>query len=383
MVKHDSLTPNPGPLDGLVVADFSRVLAAPYATMMLADMGATVIKVEAPNGDEARQWMPPERDGKSTYFMSVNRNKQSIALDLNDPKDRETALAIIDRADIFVENFRIGSLNKFGLGPEDIEKRWPNLVHARVTGFGSGAGASLPGYDMVVQAASGFMSITGSAQGVPQRAGFAIFDVFAGVHLAMGILAALRNGGGRVETNLMSAALSSMVNATSAAVAAQVTPMRQGNDHPSLFPYGPFQAADRPLIITIGNDRQFASMVNVLGAPGLATDERFDSVKQRNLNREELRQILEDLLSARTAEEWIPLFSAENVPCGLIRTVPEGVNYAEELGLHPVVSINGEPYTANPLSFSSNSIQYNCPAPELDGDRSNILDWIQAVPPKK
>ena len=293
------------PLDGIVVADFSRVLAGPYATMLLADMGATVIKVESPNGDDTRLWMPPERDGIGTYYLSVNRNKSSIALDLADGQDLRTAYAILDRADVFVENFKPGGLARFGLDPESVRERWPRLIHASITGFGTAGGASMPGYDLLVQGMSGFMHVTGHPDADPQRAGVAIFDVVTGLHTAVGILAALleRQGSGdglgqHVALNLLSSALSGLVNQTTGYAAAGDNPQRLGNDHPSLYPYGPFPAADQDLIICVGNDHQFARLVQTLGVPELADDPRFESVLLRNENRDELRILMAEALAA-------------------------------------------------------------------------------------
>ena len=269
-----------GPLAGLVVADFSRVLAGPYATMLLADLGATVIKVEAPQGDDTRHWTPPSRDGVSTYYLSVNRNKESVVLDLADPADLDTAYAIIDRADVFVENFKVGGLAKFGLDPESVARRWPDLIHASITGFGLDGGADMPGYDLLVQAMSGMMHTTGNQDGPPQRAGVAIFDVVTGMHATIGILAAVHERaasgqGQHIVLDLLSSAQSSLVNQTTGYAACGNEPMRMGNEHPSLFPYGPFRAADRDIVICCGNNSQFVRLATEVGAAWAATDPRF------------------------------------------------------------------------------------------------------------
>src|ERR1700760_234029 len=230
------------PLDGLLVADFSRILAGPYATMLLADLGAQVIKVESPGGDDTRTWMPPVRDGVSTYYLGVNRNKRSIALDLKNTEDLAAAQELARRADVMIENFRPGGLTRFGLDYETVAKTNSKLVYASISGFGSGKGASMPGYDLMVQAISGLMSLTGDPDGSPYRAGISVFDVMAGMHANIGILAALhhRTATGRgqhVEVNLLSSALSGLVNHSSAFVAGGAVPFRMGNAHPSLFPY--------------------------------------------------------------------------------------------------------------------------------------------------
>ena len=386
--------PQAGPLKGIVVADFSRVLAGPYATMLLADLGATVIKVEGPNGDDTRGWVPPKRGDVGTYYLSINRNKNSIKLNLKDPDDLETAYAIIDRADVLIDNFRVGSLDKFGLDPETVAKRWPELIHAKITGFGSRAGAQLPGYDMLIQASSGFMSMTGSPDGPPQKAGYAFIDVLTGLHTTVGILASLlrreRFGGGgeTIRTNLLSAALSSMVNMTSAAVASDVEMTRTGNDHPSIFPYGPFPAKDRELVICVGNNKQFATLVDGLGSPDLADDPRFATNEQRNVNREELRPILTELLAAKIADEWIDLFRAKGLPIAPILSVREAIDFADDLELEPVVEITTKdgtdrvPFVSNPLDMSSGGITYTKAAPGLDEDRDDVLEWIAQTPAK-
>lgn len=386
--------PQAGPLKGIVVADFSRVLAGPYATMLLADLGATVIKVEGPNGDDTRGWVPPKRGDVGTYYLSINRNKNSIKLNLKDPDDLETAYAIIDRADVLIDNFRVGSLDKFGLDPETVTKRWPELIHAKITGFGSRAGAQLPGYDMLIQASSGFMSMTGSPDGPPQKAGYAFIDVLTGLHTTVGILASLlrreRFGGGgeTIRTNLLSAALSSMVNMTSAAVASDAEMTRTGNDHPSIFPYGPFSAKDRELVICVGNNKQFATLVDGLGSPELADDPRFAANEQRNVNREELRPILTELLAAKTADEWIDLFRAKGLPIAPILSVREAIDFADDLELEPVVEITTKdgtdrvPFVSNPIDMSSGGITYTKAAPGLDEDRDDVLEWIAQTPAK-
>src|SRR5699024_146627 len=289
MTNH-AQTESSGVLDGIVVADFSRVLAGPYATMMLADMGATVIKVESPGGDDTRAWQPPVRDDQSTYFLSVNRNKQAIALDLKADDDLATAHTLLAKADVFIENFKPGGLTKFNMDPNTVAQRYPHLVHASITGFGTTGGAHLPGYDLLAQAASGLMDITGDPAADGQKAGVAIFDVVTGLHATVGILGALQERehsgkGQHIAVNLMSSALSGLVNQTSAYAAGGVVPTRMGNDHPSLAPYVPFAASDQPLIIAVGNDGQFVRLATALGAEHLAKDERYATNPARNQHR--------------------------------------------------------------------------------------------------
>jgi crotonobetainyl-CoA:carnitine CoA-transferase CaiB-like acyl-CoA transferase len=355
--------------------------------MLLADMGATVIKVESPGGDDTRQWTPPERDGVSTYYLAINRNKHSITLDMTDPEDLQTAYDIIDQADVFVENFKPGSLAKFGLDSESVAERWPGIVHASITGFGSAGGADMPGYDLLAQAMSGMMSITGSQDGPPQRAGVAMFDVMTGMHASIGILGALRERdisgqGQHLEVNLLSSALSGLVNQTSGYAAAGNVPTRLGNDHPSVYPYGPFATADRDLIIGCGNDNQFAKLVQHLGLPELADDERFRTNAQRNEHREELRALLEEALSTATADEWFERFRAAKIASAPILTIGEGVEFADEIGLNPIVNAGGPednvPTIKHPVDYSRTPARYDKAPPALGADRDAVLDWLKS-----
>lgn len=289
-----SSRPLSGPLSGILIADFSRVLAGPYATMLLADLGADVIKVEGPSGDDTRHWVPPKRGDTGTYYLSVNRNKRSIVLDLASDTDLPVARELAARADVFIHNFKPGGLDRFGLDYTAVSALNPGSIYCSISGFGTAGGASLPGYDLLVQGMSGLMSLTGSPDGEPFRAGISVFDVMTGLHSAIGILAALhhrsRTGlGQHVETNLLSTALSALVNQTSAYVAGGVVPQRMGNAHLSLFPYEPMPTGDGSLIIAAGNDGQFRKLVAALDLPELADDERFATVGRRNDNREQLR----------------------------------------------------------------------------------------------
>src|SRR5690349_16884790 len=301
-----------GPLSGLLVADFSRVLAGPYATMLLADLGAEVVKVEGPQGDETRTWMPPVRGETSTYYLGVNRGKRSIALDLRDPDDAALGRELARRADVVIENFKPGGLAKYGLDHASVSAANPRVVYASTTGFGSGAGSHVPGYDLMVQAISGLMSLTGDPDGPPYRAGISVFDVMAGNHAVIGILAALRHrdatGTGQlVEVNLLSSALTGLVNHSSAFAAAGVVPYRMGNAHPSVFPYEPLPTADNDLIVAAANDGQFRKLCEVLGIPEIADDPRFARNADRTERREELRPILTERLAKRGAVEWFEL----------------------------------------------------------------------------
>ncbi|WP_436534875.1 CaiB/BaiF CoA transferase family protein [Actinoplanes sp. HUAS TT8] len=371
-----------GPLAGLLVADFSRVLAGPYATMLLADLGAQVIKVEGPGGDDTRTWMPPVRDGVSTYYLGINRNKRSIALNLKDDDDRAAAQELARRADVLIENMRPGGLARFGLDYDTVAAGNAGVVYASISGFGTGAGASMPGYDLMVQAISGLMSLTGDPDGSPFRAGISVFDVMAGMHASIGILAALHRRaetgrGQHVEVNLLSSALSGLVNHSSGYVAGGTIPFRMGNAHPSLFPYEPLPTADGELIVIAGNDGQFRKLCQVLDLPGLPDDPRFGRNQDRTANREELRPILVERLTKRTKDEWFRDLIAAGVPCAPINTIDGGVAFAEELGLEPVVTVGGVPSVRNPITFSESPAAYQLPPPGLDEHGEEIRAWLK------
>ncbi|MQA11750.1 MAG: CoA transferase [Pseudonocardiaceae bacterium] len=374
-----------GPLDGLLVADFSRVLAGPYATMLLADLGAEVIKVEAPGGDDTRTWVPPERDGVSTYYLAINRNKRSISLDLADPDDLAAARELANRADIMIENFKPGGLRRFGLDYETVSERNATIIYASISGFGTAEGASLPGYDLLVQAASGLMSLTGDQDGPGYRAGISVFDVMTGMHAAIGILSALHHrdstgAGQHIEVNLLSSALSALVNHTSAYVAGNTVPSRMGNAHPSLFPYEPLPTADRDLIIIAGNDGQFRILCRELGLDGLPEDARFAHNEDRTRNREQLRPLLVDKLKQRTADEWFAKLSAAGVPCGPINHVDGGVALATRLGLDPVVEVgegtDAVPVIRNPITFGTTPTRHVLAPPRLNEHGADIRAWL-------
>ena len=379
--------PAPRPLSGLLVADFSRVLAGPYCTMLLADLGADVIKVESPAGDDTRRWTPPETaDGVSTYYMAINRNKRSVALDFAREADLTAARELARRADILVENFKPGGLAKFGLDYESVRAGNANIIYASISGFGSGGGSHLPGYDLMVQAMSGLMSLTGDPEGPPYRSGISVFDVIAGLHTTIGILAALNyrastGAGQHVQASLMASALSGMVNQTSAYAAAGVTPFRMGNAHPSLYPYEPLPTGEGDLIITAGNDAQFRKLCDVLGSAQLADDPRFARNADRTANRDELRPLLTELLAKRTAADWFGALIAVGVPCGPINTVDQGIAFAAQIGLDPVVTAGSgataRPTLRHPLTFSVTAPRYDLPPPTLDEHGDDIRSWLR------
>jgi crotonobetainyl-CoA:carnitine CoA-transferase CaiB-like acyl-CoA transferase len=371
-----------GPLEGLVVADFSRVLAGPFATMLLGDLGADVVKVEHPGGgDETRAWGPPWQGGHSTYYLAVNRNKRSVALDLKSDAGRRAARALAGRADVLVENFKAGALERLGLGFEEVARDNPGLVWCSISGFGQGAGAELPGYDFLVQAMSGLMSITGPAGGEPTKVGVALVDVLTGLYAFGGVLAALgereRTGRGqRVEVSLLGSALASLVNQASSYLCTGRPPVAMGNRHPSIAPYETLATADRRLVVAVGNDAQFARLCRVLGLPEAAADPRFATNADRVTNREALVGLLEEALAARGADDWVADLAGAGVPCGLVNDVGEAFALAERLGLDPVADAGGIPQVANPIRLSSSPASYRLPPPALGEHTAEVLAWL-------
>jgi crotonobetainyl-CoA:carnitine CoA-transferase CaiB-like acyl-CoA transferase len=361
-------------LDGLVVIDFSRVLAGPYATMMLGDLGADIIKIERPGvGDDTREWGPPyDADGVATYFNAVNRNKRSLVLDLTDAGDVARARELVATADVVVENFRPGTMEKLGLGYDTLCELRPGLIYCSITGFGHDGGAALPGYDLLIQAVGGLMSVTGPEAGQPTKVGVAVVDVLAGLHATVGILAALshrdRTGEGqRVETTLLSTLLSSMVNQASGFLGAGAVPAIMGNRHPSIAPYQTFDTADRPIALAVGNDKQFALLCRALELDDLADDPRFRTNALRVANREALCDKLVAVLRTRGADHWYTALTGLGVPAGPINDMAEAFAFADALGLKPTVTIPGSPtpQVANPITLSATPPTYRCPPPRL------------------
>ncbi len=361
-----------GALDGLLIADFGRVLAGPYATMMLADLGAEVVKVEQPGtGDDTRTWGPPfDERGVATYYLSVNRNKRSEALDLRAADDLASAKELAGRADVVVENFLPGGMDRLGLGYDAVRAVNPGVVYCSITGFGQHS--ALAGYDLLVQAVGGLMSMTGPAPGEPIRAGVAVVDVLTGLHATVGILAAVRHRdrtgeGQRVDVDLMSCLLSSLVNQSSGYLLAGTVPQAMGNRHPSLVPYEVFAARDKPLVIACGNDRQFRCLTSVLAREDLAQDERYATNTARVNNRDELVPLLNTLLRSADAADWAARMSAVGVPAGPVNNLAEAFVYAQTQGLTPVVDCDGVAQVANPIRLSKTPVAYRSAPPVLGG----------------
>ena len=356
--------------------------------MLLADLGATVIKIESPDGDETRTWRPPEHDGEATYYLSVNRNKHSIVLDLTEPGDARTARQIVDRADVLIENFKAGGLRRFGLDYESVVTTNPAVVYASITGFGDGAGAALPGYDLLVQAMSGMMDLTGDPGGEPFRSGVAVFDIMTGLHTGLAVLAALNHRhvtgvGQLIKLNLLMSALSGLVNQTAAYAIGGVVPRRLGNAHPSIYPYEPIATADGQLVLAVGNNRQFARLCEALEVPELSSDLRFVTNHLRSLNRETLRPLLVERLGARSALEWYETLSPHGVPCAPILDVAGGLQMAQDLGLDPVAHTTdvGMPTVRHPAQFSATPPTYDHAPPALGASGERIRQWL-ADPPR-
>ena len=406
MTRHDGRMDDPstalerGALAGCLVADFSRVLAGPLATMILGDLGATVVKVEHPHGDDTRQWGPPFKGAESTYFLSVNRNKRSAVLDLATPEGASDARRLAERATVLVENFRPGRLARFGLGYDQLAATNPGLVYCSISGFGGAGtpGADLAGYDFVVQAMAGLMDITGPEGGPPTKVGVAVVDVLTGLHAAVGILAALgaRQPSGRgqlVEVSLMSSALASLVNQASAYLNTGTVPRAMGNRHPSIAPYETLATKDGVLAVAVGNDGQFRLLCKAIGDDAIADDERFATNPARVAHRDELVRQLETRLGARPAAEWVALLRAVGVPCGPVNDVAAAFADAQRLGLEPVVEQPGDDgdddgddggevrSVASPLKLSWAPVSYRRPPPTLGHDTDEVVAWLRTPAP--
>jgi crotonobetainyl-CoA:carnitine CoA-transferase CaiB-like acyl-CoA transferase len=366
-------------MEGLIVADFSRVLAGPYASMLLGDLGADVIKVERPGtGDDTRAWGPPWRDGVSTYFLGLNRNKRSVVLDLAEAGDRELARTLAERADVLIESFRPGLMASWGLDGDTVRQVNPRLVSCSVTAFGTGEQAEgLPGYDFLLQAMGGLMSITGEPDGRPLKAGAAVVDLICGLLATIGIQAALAERGGRhVEVSLMDSALASLLNQGSAWVSGGTVPGRRGNRHPSIVPYETYEAADRPFAVATGNDRLFARLCEAVGMGELASDKRFASNEARVENVDALAGELEAVFRTQPAEHWVEVLRAASVPVGPINRVDEAFELAESLGLEPTDDSHGVPLIAPPLRLDGSRPAIRLAPPALDEHGDEIRTWL-------
>ena len=355
------------PLAGVRVLDFSRVLAGPYCTMVLADLGAEVIKIERPgSGDETRSWGPPFAGGEATYYLSVNRGKRSLAIDMADPRSRPVIEALAAGADVAIENFRVGVADRLGIGYQALRALKSDIVYCSITGFGSGREpVGRAGYDFVVQAESGLMSITGEPEGAPMKVGVALLDVLCGIHAATGICAALRareatGEGRRIEVSLLDSALAGLVNVAQAALATGAEARRYGNGHPSIVPYEPFQTADGWIAVAAANDALWRALCAAMERPDLAADERFAGNPGRVAHRDELTRELARSFAGRGAEEWLARLEAHGVPSGKIRGVGEAFAAAASAGRPATVTVRHP--TAGELELPAGPIQLSEPS---------------------
>ena len=364
-------------LQGLSIVDLSRVLAGPLVAQTLGDLGADVVKIESPEGDDTRRWAPPaDAEGRATYHHAANRNKRSIVLDLRRPADGELARRLCERADVVVANFRPGTLERFGIGYEAVARVNPRVVYCEITGFGETAGSGLAGYDPLVQAVGGLMSVTGPPE-APSKTGVAIVDVVTALYATVATLAALqartRSGRGqRLTVNLLHANLAMLANQATGWLGGGVVPRRLGNVHPSIEPFATYGAADGELMICAGNDAQFERLARALGAPELAEDSRFATNEARVANRGELRGLLEARLRGRPRAAWRDELSAAGVPAGPVQGLDEAFSLAAALGLDVVDETDGVRTVAFPVDLSRTPATIRLRPPELDEHGSEV-----------
>jgi crotonobetainyl-CoA:carnitine CoA-transferase CaiB-like acyl-CoA transferase len=372
-----------GALDGILVADLSRVLAGPLCAMTLGDLGAEVIKVERPDGgDDTRHFGPPFVDEGATYYLGLNRNKRSVALDLKDPADVALARRLCERADVVIESFRPGTIERLGLGHADVQATNPRVVYCSISAFGAGErAATLPGYDLLLQAMSGLMSVTGEPDGRPLKVGAALIDMICGLYASSAILAALhargRTGRGqRVEVSLMDSALAALLNQGSGFLGAGAVPGRLGNRHPSITPYETFTAADGDFAVACANDAMYRRLCAAVGRPELADDERFATNRERVARRDELVAELEATFATAPAAEWVARLGDAAVPAGAINDVAEAYAFAEELGLEPVVEVDGVRTTRSPMRLGETPATVRRRPPRLGEHDAEIRAYL-------
>jgi CoA:oxalate CoA-transferase len=368
-----------GPFTGLTVIDLTRVLAGPFCTMMLAELGARVIKVENPDGGDDSRCFAPFAGAMSAYFASLNRGKESIALDLKDPASRDVFLALVQRGDVLVENFRSGTLERLGLGYERLQAINPRLIYAAVSGFGqTGPWSRKPAYDMIVQALGGLMSVTGHPGSPPTKAGTSIGDITGGLFLLAGIASALyhrtQTGTGmQVDVSMLDGQIAILESAVMRYAVTGQAPGPMGNRHPSIAPFEPYDTADRQLIVAAGNDAMFERLCQALGRPELATDPRFATNPDRTRNVEELKQVLEAVLRTAPAAKWIETLEAAGVPCAPINTVADAVEHPQVQARAMIVQAGALRMAGNPIKLSAfPDVPTRRPAPELDADGERI-----------
>jgi formyl-CoA transferase len=372
------------PLHGIRVLDLSRVLAGPYCTMVLGDLGADVIKVEPPGGDETRAWGPPFAAGESAYYLCVNRNKRGMVVDLKAGEGKATLQALARKCDVLVENFRPGTLARYGLDYESLRPDCPRLVYCSISGFGqTGPLRDRPGYDFMIQAMGGLMSITGDPHGEPVKVGVAAADLFAGQYAVIAILAALgarqQTGEGQyIDIALFDSQLAWLANVASNYLISGSPPKRYGNAHANIVPYQSFAAADGWFVLAVGNDQQFVRLCALLGRPEWGGDDRFATNTARVTHREELIALLKAIFVLRRADEWLSALESAGIPCGAINTLKEvfaepQVTAREMLVKMEHATIGELPLVGSPLKFSQTPVTYRLPPPRLGEHTDEIL----------
>ena len=383
------------PLKGIRVLDLSRVLAGPWCTQLLADLGAEVIKIERPgHGDDTRHWGPPWHgvgdDRVAAYFLAANRGKRSAAIDFSKPEGADLVRRLAAKSDVVVENFKVGALKKFGLDGETLRALNPRLIYASITGFGQdGPYMDRAGYDYIVQGMSGLMSVTGQPDGAPggepMRVGVAVVDLFTGMYTASAILAALvRRGvtgkGAHIDSALFDVSLAILANQASNALVSGQDPGRQGNTHPNIVPYQPFACADQPLIIAVGNDRQFAKLAVVLGHPDWASDERFATNAARVANRALLVPLIEERLRQRRAAEWFADLDAAGIPAGPINSIHRALGDPQAVHRQMVQDMQRFRLVGSPLRADGEHWNSGSPPPRLGQHTAEIIAELGATP---
>lgn len=372
----------PGPLGSIVILDLSRILAGPYCTLLLHELGARVIKVEPPAGDDSRAY-GPFKDGESLYFAAINRGKESISLDLKQADDLAILHRLLAGADVLVENFRPGTMEKLGLGWEALKARYPRLIYAAASGFGhTGPEAKKPAYDMIVQGLGGIMSVTGHPGAQPARIGVSVGDLGAGIYTALGIASALfhreRTGEAtKVDVSMLDCQLSLMENPAMRYMATGVVPGPMGGRHATITPFAIFQTADKPIVIAAGNDGLFRKLCAALGQPGWAAEPRFATNDLRQRLAGELAVMLEGVLTKNQASHWLAVLEGAGVPAGPINTVAEALAHPQVAPRHMVVEAGGVRMVGNPVKiepFAAQDDGARSPAPLLDGDRERLLE---------
>lgn len=385
-------------LSGVRVLDISRILAGPTATQLLGDLGADVVKVEKPSeGDDTRRWGPPYLTGKdgqptteSAYYLCANRNKRSIAIDIAAPEDVALLLELLERADVLVENYKVGGLSKYGLSYSQLKDRFPRLVYCSITGFGqTGPYAHRAGYDFLIQGMGGIMSLTGEPDGEPMKVGVGIADVMTGMYAAVGILAALRHRdatgqGQQIDISLLDSQIAWLANAGTNFLISRERQARLGNGHPNIVPYQVFSTADSPMILTVGNDGQFRKFCESVGLQELASDPQYATNLARIENRERLCDLIEQRLRTRKRSEWLAQLEAIGVPCGPVNDLQQvfsdphvQARGAELTMAYPGSATGTVSLLANPLKLSETPVTYRHAPPQLDQNREDVLsDWL-------